>query len=158
MPFGGRENAQTFIPRLIAEGFRNTQIVNFLREQGMGYHTQTMFADVNRTRLENFGASMIPRLEETSPIPDRLMRTWEGDTTYPYRAVVKFEYIDPETGTPKESGTTFYFSERPTEEAVKELWAVRHKEEGDSPPFGAVVTKDLNVYYYKNVKPRGGGQ
>lgn len=158
MPFGGRENALTFIPRLIGEGFRNTQIVNFLREQGLGYRTQNMFADINQIRLENFGASMIPRLEETAAIPERLMRTWEGDTTYPYRAVVKFEYIDPETGQPKESGTTFYFSTQPTQEEVSELWAVRQQNLGYRDEGEIQVTKTVSVQYFRNTAPRGGGE
>jgi len=155
MPFGGRENALTYIAGLIDEGMINTHIVNFLKEQGFGYNTQRMFEDVNRIRLENFGASFVPHLGLDVPIPERFMRTWEGKTDYNYRAVVKFEYLEAETGLEKTAGTTFYSDTGFTQGEVSELWEVRKENLGQSPPGVEEVFGAISVQYFKNVLPRG---
>ena len=155
MPFGGRENALTYIPQLIEEQLSNTQIVRFLREQGFGYRNQNMFEDVNRVRLENFGASFVPTLDRDSIIPDRFMRTWEGSVDYDYRAVVKYEYLDPDTGTVKTTGTTIYFDTPPSQAEVTEMFEVRRQTIEELYSHVDLVYGAIKVHYFKNVLPRG---
>lgn len=155
MPFTGRQVALNYIPQLIEEGLNNSAIVSFLKEQGFGYRNQNMFADVNRMRLENFGASFIPKLTPESQVPDRFMREWEGDTEYTYRVVVKYEYEPGEGGEAKVGGTTFYFDNPPTQAEVSELFELRRDTLGDSTPDVGEVFGVTSAYYYKNVKQRG---
>ena len=160
MPEAPRGFALNYIPLLIEEGLANTQIVNFLRSQGFGYRTQEMFADVNRVRLEGFGASFVTNLNPDAPVPERFMRTWEGNTEYNYRVVVKYEYIDPSTGIESTSGTAFYSNEPMSQNEVMDRWQIRKQSlhlTGSPPVPESDIIGTTQVLYYKNVASRGSG-
>jgi hypothetical protein len=120
---GNRGEAQSYIPRLIEEGYTNTQIVQWMKFNEISYRNQSMYGDINRLRLEGINAGEIRGLDPDTPIPEKLMRTWHGDTEYAYRAVVKYDYFDTGTQTTGTAGTTLYFNHQPTEREVLEFFS-----------------------------------
>ncbi len=122
---GTRGQANVFIPALIREGFTNSEIVDFLRLNEFGYREQNMYADVNRIRLEQFGAEQIRGMDINTPIPERFMRTWEGKTDFAYRVVVQYSYTPTGGGEPVQTGTSLYYTEPPTVNEVLEDFAIR---------------------------------
>lgn len=124
---GIRGEAISYIPKLIDEGFTNTQITSWLKDYDLTYRTQFMYQDINRLRLENMGADAIRLLDRDTPVPDRLMRTWHGDTEHDYRVVIKYEYFDTNTLTTGTSGTTLYFDHPPSQTEVLEYFDVRRQ-------------------------------
>lgn len=150
-PKGNRNLALEYIPGLIEEGYTNTEIVRLLKEQGLAYRNQTMFADINFARLEHFGAQEIRGIEAGQAIPERLMRSREIRAGYPYSAVVKYEYTDPETGLTFESGTTLYFSERPSQEDVLREFEYRRTTLEELYPSLTEISGAEKVYYYRNI-------
>lgn len=124
---GNRGQAQEYLSGLIREGLTNSEIVDFLRGEGLSYRLQNMYADVNRTRLEQFGAEGIKKLDISTPVPERLMRDWEGDVSFKYRVVVQYEYTPSGGGESVKAGTTLYYDTRPSMQDVLEDWDVRVK-------------------------------
>lgn len=124
---GIRGQAQAYIPGLITEGLSNAEIVDFLRESGLGYRTQNMYQDVNTIRLEQFGAAEIRNMNIYTPIPERLMREWQGQIDYRYRVVVQYEYTPSDGGELTKTATTLYYDEPPSISNVLEDWDVRTK-------------------------------
>lgn len=122
---GSRGVAQAYIPELISEGFSNSQIIDFLQLNEVSYRTSNMYADINRLRLENFGALSLPNLDPSDAIPERLMRTWFGDTEYQYRVVIKYDYFNTTTLQTEQGGTTLYFDEAPSQDEVFDAWDIR---------------------------------
>ena len=149
---GLRNLAKQYIPGLIEEGFANTEIVNILKEQGLSYRNQNMFADINFARLEYFGAELIKNVSISSPIPERLMRQRELSVDYPYSAVVKYEYTDIETGETFESGTTLYFENAPSQEDVLAAFEVRQETLLSLYTNIENISSPERVYYYRNTK------
>lgn len=152
---GNRGVAQSYIPELVSEGFTNSQIVDFLQLNGVSYRTQNMYADINRLRLENFGALALPNLDPAEAIPEKLMRQWTGDTSYNYRVVIKYDYFNTSTLQKEEGGTTLYFEDAPSQDEVFDAWDIRKQTlqagvgsgQNIQEVFGA--TKFL---YYRNVR------
>lgn len=124
---GNRGTAQSYIGQLIEEGLSNAQITSWLRENDIGYRYQSMLNDINRTRLEFQGAYAISRLDPDAPIPERLMRTWHGETEFSYRVVINYDFFDTTTMTTSTSGTTLYFDHPPSEREVMGYFE-KHKE------------------------------
>lgn len=124
---GNRGSAQEWISAFIKEGMTNTEIVKQLQDYGLGYRQQSMFADVNRLRLEQFAAEGIKGMDIYTPIPEKFMREWQGETEYKFRVVVQYKYTSGENGEQKETGTTLYYNEAPTVNQVLEDWNVRVK-------------------------------
>jgi len=124
---GNRGTAQSYLTRLVEEGYTNGEIVGWLREEGIGYRYQSMLNDINRTRLEINGAYEIARLDPDAPIPERLMRTWHGDTDFAYRVVINYDFFDTRSMTTSTSGTTLYFDHPPSESEVMSYFD-KHKE------------------------------
>lgn len=147
---GKRGEAWSYLPQLVDEGLSNTEIVGWLRENDLSYRTQNMYADINRFRLENFGASFIKSMNEDAPIPDKYMRTWHGNTEFDYRVVVKYEYMDTSTNTVGTTGTTLYFDHPPSQSEVSELFDVRKQSIQNLYNNVQEVYSAVNVYYYKN--------
>lgn len=152
-PFRGiRGEAISYIPALIEQGWNNSQIVNFLRDYDLSYRTQNMYADINRLRLEEVAAATISGMDLETPIPERLMREWHGDTEHPFRVVIKYEYFDTNTLTTGTTGTTLYFDQEPTQAEVLDYWEV-HKE-----TIKALYNNVQEIYdatkieYFRNVK------
>ena len=124
---GTRGQANVFIPELIGEGLSNVEIVDFLRLNDFGYRATNMYADINRIRLEQFGAEQIRGMAIDTPIPERLMRTWEGQTDFDYRVVVQYRYTPSGGGEQQETATTLYYTQPPTVGEVMEDFAIRTK-------------------------------
>jgi hypothetical protein len=122
---GSRGMAQEWISSLINNGLTNSQIVDTLRDYGMGYRLANMYSDANRIRLEEFAAEGIKGMDQDTRIPSNLMRQWEGDTSYKYRVVVEYEYQTGESGVIGKAGTTLYYDQAPTVNEVMEDWGVR---------------------------------
>jgi hypothetical protein len=149
---GNRGEAQAYIPGFIQEGLTNSEIVDILKESGLSYRASNMYSDVNRLRLEQFGAEGIKNMDIYSAIPRNLMREWQGDTEYRYRVVIQYKYT-PEGGDDQlETATTLYYNDAPTINDVLEDWSVRMKTlEGG---FGSTVNvgvideiKEINYFY-----------
>lgn len=127
-PFKGiRGQAVNYIPALIDEGLSNSQIVDFLRLNDLGYRTQTMYNDINRLRLEGFGAAEIRHMSIYDPVPERWMRVWHGDTSYNYRVVIEYEYYDTNALDTKKTGTTLYYDHAPSQDEVLQDWNIRRQ-------------------------------
>lgn len=149
---GSRGFAQEWISSLVKEGYTNAQIVETLRDYGMGYRLQNMYADVNRIRLEQFAAEGIKGIDVYTPIPETLMREWQGETEFKYRVVVQYEFTPSDGGEVVKSASTLYYDEAPTVSQVLEDWDVRVKTlEGG---FGSTVDvgriegiTELNYYF-----------
>lgn len=120
-----RNQALQYLPGLVEEGLSNTEITRTLRDLGLSYRTQAMYADINQFRLEQIGADYIKGLDRDAPIPERYMRTWVGDVAHEYRVVVKFEYLDKESGAVLTDGTTLYFDHNPSQSEVLDYFETR---------------------------------
>ncbi len=124
---GVRGLAQNFIPELIGEGMSNAAIVDFMRLNDLGYRTQSMYSDINRIRLEQFGAESIKGLDMFTQVPERFMREWQGEIDFRYRVVVQYEYVDAESGLLLKTASTLYYNDAPSVNIVLEDWDVRTK-------------------------------
>lgn len=149
---GNRGEAVQFIPGMIEEGLTNSQIVDFLKINDLGYRTQTMYQDVNRYRLEAIGADQIKYLNAYDPVPDKFMRNWSGDTTYNYRVVVQYEYYDTNALEVKKGFTTLYYNDAPSQSNVLDDWSVRRQTIENT--YGQVqeIYSEKQIHYYKNVR------
>ena len=149
---GNRGEAVQFIPGMIEEGLTNSQIVDFLKINDLGYRTQTMYQDVNRYRLEAIGADQIKYLNVYDPVPDKFMRNWSGDTTYNYRVVVQYEYYDTNALEVKKGFTTLYYNDAPSQSNVLDDWSVRRQTIENT--YGQVqeIYGEKQIHYYKNVR------
>ena len=145
-----RNLAGGYIPGLIEEGLTNTQIVNLLRDEGLSYRNQNMFADINRYRLEAFGANEVRGLGNDETIPDRFMRDRNITADYPYSAVVKYSYIDKGTGLEIEAGTTLYFDTAPSQAEVLAAFSDRQESLQNLYSNIEAVSEAEKVYYYKH--------
>jgi hypothetical protein len=148
---GNRNLAKEYIPGLIEEGYTNTEITAILKEEGLSYRNQNMFADINAARLEYFGAGQIKGLSTVESIPDRLMNMRELSVDYPYSAVVKYKYTDVDSGLEFESGTTLYFSSAPSQSDVLEAFSLRQETLLNLYPSMGDISEAEKVYYYRNV-------
>jgi len=147
---GKRGEAQSYIPTLVREGMNNAEIIDLLQLNDLGYTTQSMRNDINRFRLEELGAAEIKGFDQHTPIPERFMRTWHGDTEYAYRVVVKYEFFDTATSTTGISGTTLYFDHPPTQAEVQEYFeaqrsGIENRYNNVQEIYGAT-----KVMYYRN--------
>lgn len=124
---GHRGSAQSYIPQLIEEGYTNTEITEWLKDNDLSYRNQSMLMDINRLRLEGQGAWAIAGLDPDKPVPERLMRSWHGDAEYAYRVVINYDFFDTRTMTTSTSGTTLYFDHPPSESEVMAYFE-QHKE------------------------------
>lgn len=149
---GNRNLARQYIPGLIEEGYTNTEIVDILKSEGLSYRNQNMFADVNFSRLEYFGAEQIKNLSISSAIPERLMRERSLNIDYPYSAVVKYEYSDAETGLTYETGTMLYFESAPSQEDVLSAFELRQETLMSLYTNIESISSPERVYYYRNTK------
>lgn len=122
-----RGQAQEWISALVKEGLTNAQIVGMLQDYGMGYRLQNMYADVNRIRLEQFAAEGLRNIDIHTPVPETLMREWQGETEFKYRVVVQYEYTPSAGGETVKAASTLYYDEAPTVSGVLEDWDVRVK-------------------------------
>lgn len=147
---GNRNLAREYIPGLIEEGYTNTEIVNILKQEGLSYRNQNMFADINLSRLEAFGANEIKNLTDLEAIPDRFMRQRELSVDYPYSAVVKYKYTNAESGLEYESGTTLYFSHPPSQQDVLDAFSDRQETLMTLYPTMGDISEAEKVYYYRN--------
>lgn len=150
-----RAIAQQYIPGLIEEGFRNTEIARILRGQGLSYRAQNMFRDINLHRLEAFGTYMIQGLTSETPIPDRFMRERELKLHYKYAATIKYSYLDTDTGMLSENATTFYFNIAPTEAEVATLYNLKREELMIKYPNRTNFSDPEHIYYYRNITVTG---
>lgn len=149
---GTRGEAQSYIPGLIREGYTNTEIISTLQSYGLSYRTANMYADVNRLRLEQFGAQGIKGLDIYTPVPQNLMREWQGDTRFQYRVVVQYQYTPGGGGDPVTGATTLYYDDAPSINEVLDDWGVRVQTlEGG---FGSTTNiqrvdeiKEINYFY-----------
>jgi hypothetical protein len=149
---GNRGIAQNIISSMIEEGFTNTQITDFLRLNDYGYRNQYMLNDINRLRLESFGASEIRGLSSDVQIPERLMREWHGSVEYKYRVVVEYDYFDTNTLDIRRTGTTIYYNAPPTQDEVMRDWEIRRQTIENT--YGNVqeVMGEVKVGYFRNAK------
>ena len=149
---GKRGSAVEYIAGMIEEGLSNSQIVDFLKINDMGYRNQTMYEDVNRYRLEAIGADQIKQLTSYDAVPDKLMREWSGDTKYDYRVVVQYEYFDTNTLQIEKKYTTLYYDYAPSQENVLDDWAIRKQTIENT--YGQVqeVMGEKQIHYYRNVR------
>ena len=149
---GNRGQAVNYIPALIEEGMSNSQITDFLKLNDLGYRNTTMFQDINRLRLESIGAAQVRNLDIYDPVPDRLMRTWSGDTSYDYRVVVQYEYYDTNALEIKSGFTTLYYDFAPSQANVLEDWGIRRQTIENT--YGQVqeVYGEKQIHYYRNVR------
>jgi len=145
-----RNLAQAYISGLIEEGYTNTEIVNILKDYGLSYRNQNMFQDVNRYRLEEFGAQQVRGLGFDEPIPERFMRSRDIQSDYGYSAVVKYAYIDKATGLEIETGTTIYFDNQPSQAEVLEAFAFRSESLQNQYNYIESISAPEKVYYYKH--------
>lgn len=154
---GNRGQANLFIPSLIEEGMNNAQIVDFLRLNDMGYRSQNMYSDINRVRAEINAHAMIADRFFDEPIPERYMKTWEGDTSKRYRVVIQYNYGVTDGGGLGSKGTTLYYNRRPTQEQIMQDWEIRRQtlESGaGSPQDVEQIIGIKSIDYFKNVKKR----
>lgn len=153
---GTRGEAQSYIPGLIKEGYTNAQIVDTLKSYGLSYRTANMYADVNRVRLENYAAEGIRGMDIYKPIPEGLMREWQGDTTYRYRAVVQFNYIPSGGGELQQAATTLYYNDAPSINDVLEDWSVRVQtlEQGHGSQTNIRAIQDIKEINYFVNRPK----
>ena len=149
---GNRGTAVNFIPELVNEGLSNSQIVDFLRLNDMGYRTQNMYADINRIRLEGFGADAINNMSIYDPVPEKFMRTWHGSTEYTYRVVIEYDYMDTNTKTMQNTGTTLYYDHAPSQDEVLHDWELRRQTIGNTYGHVDKVYNETRVSYFRNVK------
>ena len=152
-PYKGiRGQAVNYIPALIEEGLSNAQIVDFLRLNELGYRTQNMYNDINRLRLEGFGAGEIGRMSIYDPVPERWMREWHGNTDYDYRVVIEYEYFDTNALDTKKTGTTIYYDHAPSQEEVLRDWEIRRQTIENT--YGKVqeVFRETRVSYFRNTQ------
>ena len=149
---GNRGEAINYIPALIEEGQTNSYIVDFLRINDLGYRTQLMYQDINRIRLEGIGAETIRGLDIYDPVPEKLMRTWSGDTSYNYRVVVEYEYYDTNALEIKKGYTTLYYNDAPSQSNVLDDWAIKRQTIENT--YGQVqeVYGEKQLHYYRNIK------
>ena len=139
-----------YIPGLIEEGYTNTEIVNILKDEGLSYRNQDMFRDINRLRLEEFGAIQVPRLGFDTPIPESLMRVRNIQSEYNYSAVIKYSYTDANTGLEMESGTTIYFDTPPSQAEVLSAFSMRQETLQNLYSNIQGISEAENVYYYRH--------
>lgn len=149
-PQDKRGLAQNWIEELIHEGMSNTEITDWLREQGLSYRNQEMYRDINRYRLEGFGEEYIHNLGVDDPVPEKYMRTWYGNTRYDYRVVIKYEYLDKQTGMVDVEGTTLYFDHPPSQSEVEALFSVRKDTISLVCHPEREVINSTQVQYFKN--------
>lgn len=149
---GTRGQAVNYIPTLIEEGLSNSQIVDFLKLNDLGYRTQYMYQDINRMRLESFGAAEISRLTVYDPVPEKFMKAWHGDTTYGYRVVIEYEYFDTNALDTKKTGTTIYYDHAPSQEEVLRDWEIRRQTIENTYSQVQQVYKETKVSYFRNEK------
>ena len=149
---GNRGQAIQYISGMIEEGFSNSQIVDFFKLNDMGYRNQTMFQDINRIRLEGIGAATVRGLDPYDAVPDKLMRTWSGDISYNYRAVVEYEYYDTNALEIKKGYTTLYYNDAPSQSNVLDDWGIRRQTIENT--YGQVqeVYGETQIHYYRNVR------
>lgn len=147
---GNRGVAQNYLGILIEEGMTNSEIVDFLRLNDLGYRSQNMYQDINRTRLETMSEVQVKGLSVYDPVPDRLMREWRGDTEFKYRAVVKFDFTDAKSGERQEYGQTYYFDKAPSEADVIEAFAANADYIRAAYPNMQDISGATKVYYYRN--------
>jgi len=149
---GNRGQAIQYISGMIEEGFSNSQIVDFFKLNDMSYRNQTMFQDINRIRLEGIGAATVRSLDPYDPVPDKLMRTWSGDISYNYRAVVEYEYYDTNALEIKKGYTTLYYNDAPSQSNVLDDWGIRRQTIENT--YGQVqeVYGETQIHYYRNVR------
>lgn len=124
---GSRGEAQNYLSGLIQEGYNNSEIVSFLQGSGLGYRTSNMYSDVNRARLEIFGGQGLKSFDADTPIPNNMMREWQGETNYKYRVVVQYKYSASGASAQFETGTTLYYDYQPTMNEVLEDFGTRTK-------------------------------
>jgi hypothetical protein len=154
---GIRGQAQEYISSLIKEGLTNAQIVGILQNYGMTYRLSNMYSDVNRLRLEQFGAEGIKGLNVYTPVPTNLMREWQGETDYRYRVIVQYKYQSSETGEIGEKATTLYYDKPPTISDVLDDWGLRVKtiEGGYGSPQDVERIEEIKeINYFYNVPKR----
>jgi len=149
---GNRGEAQSYLSGLIKEGYNNVEIVGFLQSSGLGYRTSNMYSDVNRTRLEIFGGQGLKGFDVDTPIPNNMMREWQGETNYKYRVVVQYKYSSTGATQQFETGTTLYYDEQPTLNQVLEDFATRTQtiESGYGSAQGVSridEIKEINYFY-----------
>jgi hypothetical protein len=149
---GNRGIAQNIISAMIDEGYLNTQITDFLRLNDYGYRNQLMIQDINRLRLESFGAAEIRSMSISDPVPDRFMREWHGSMEYKYRVVVEYDYYDTNTLDIRRTGTTIYYNAPPSQEEVLRDWEIRRQTIENT--YGNVqeVMGEVKVGYFRNAK------
>lgn len=150
---GTRGMAQMYLPELISEGLTNSQIVDFLRINDLGYRASNMYQDINRTRLEQFAAQEIRGMDMDTPIPERLMREWQGKTDFRYRVVVQYDYTIGEGGETREGATTLYYDDPPTINQVLADFGTRTQtiERGfGSPKDGRRIENAREINYFVN--------
>lgn len=147
-----RNLARQYMTGLIDEGYTNTEIVQILKEEGLSYRNQNMFADINFARLETFGAAQIKNLSSDTPIPEKYMRERELTVPYKYSVVVKYHYTNAETGLEYESGTTMYFQHAPSEEDVLQAFAYRQETIMSNSAQMESISEAEKVYYYRNTR------
>jgi hypothetical protein len=147
-----RNLARQYMSGLIDEGYTNTEIVRILKEEGLSYRNQNMFADINYARLETFGAAQISKLTDTTPIPERFMRERKLSVPYAYGVVVKYHYTDAATGLEFESGTSMYFQNQPSQADVLEAFGYRQETLLTLYTSMESVSEAEKVYYYRNIE------
>ena len=154
---GTRGQAQSYLSGLIKEGFNNAEIVSFLQGSGLGYRASNMYSDVNRTRLELFAGEGLKGFDMDTPVPNNLMREWQGDTNYKYRVVVQYKYSAAGATSQLETGTTLYYDYQPTINEVMEDFGTRTKtiESGFGSAQGVSRIDEIKeINYFVNVPKR----
>jgi len=124
---GNRGEAQSYLKGLIEEGYTNSEIVTFLQSSGLGYRMSNMYADINRSRLEQFGGEGLKNFDIHTPVPTNLMAEWQGQTDYRYRVVIQYKYTNASGESDLDRATTLYYDTNPTVNEVLEDWNTRTK-------------------------------
>lgn len=128
MSGGYKENrgiAQGYMPGLISQGLSSSEIIGWLKEEGLTYRTQNMYADINRMRIEQIGAEMIKGFDPDMSIPEKWMRTFNGETSYNYRALVQYSYLPAGESEMQIKWSTLYYNEAPSQNQVLTDWETR---------------------------------
>jgi len=86
------------VEKAVSLGMTGSAIVDSLREAGLGYRTQDIYADVRRVSGRRLYEEPISRLLPTSFVPVHMVEELPYNMTTNYWYRVRATYLDPSTG------------------------------------------------------------
>jgi len=101
-----RNLAQEFIYSGLRRGMKHTQIVKALKEAGLGYHTQNMFADVKGWEAAINTWKDVNERYAKEVIPSAIYVESDRKLESNFETVVKVNYVENTTGMQKERYVT----------------------------------------------------